>query len=165
MSTSTAHVSRATQQAAHDIASPSPFQTAASAQPTLPGNVDRTADTLCQFKPIIDGWMHTWNNNNPTQPLPPDIREKVKTFIRLVAPSSAVEVETAASASDNLDVAAQPSYGQSVSAYVVAQPDAFQLALDIQDAVGSSCAPVGQPILRLHSPDRAGPSLHIVDSL
>ncbi|KAJ2013329.1 hypothetical protein GGI14_005434, partial [Coemansia sp. S680] len=54
-----------------------------------------TADTLRQFKPIIDGWTRTWNNNNPTQPLPPDIREKVKTFLRLVTRPSTGETEMA----------------------------------------------------------------------
>ncbi|KAJ2251831.1 hypothetical protein GGI13_003627, partial [Coemansia sp. RSA 455] len=127
-STSTAHVSRATQQAAHAIASSYPSQTAASAQPTLPGNVDRTADTLRQFKPIIDGWTRTWNNNNPTQPLPPDIREKVKTFLRLVTRPSTGETEMAPEA---LQVAQNEleELDKVSTQYAI-----VQLALFIQDA-------------------------------
>ncbi|KAJ2422319.1 hypothetical protein GGF41_003549, partial [Coemansia sp. RSA 2531] len=131
-------------------------------------------------------------------PLPPDIREKVKTFLRLVTRPSMVEMDmaiktlqtaqkrldelkdldymdretlfqrtTAASAAvseaKSLVATAQLHYNQSVSACVVTQPDAFQLALDIQDAVGSSCAPVGQSVQCVHSPGKTGPSIHIVN--
>ncbi|KAJ2105179.1 hypothetical protein GGI16_002463, partial [Coemansia sp. S142-1] len=184
----------------HVVAPSSPAQADTSAQPTLPKNLDETADLPPQIKQLIDGWVYTWSKTNPTQSLPADISEMIENFTQFITPPSMVEMDvaikalqtaqerleelkdldyvdretifqrttaasSAVSEAKSLVATVQLHYNQLVSAYVVAQPDAFQLALDIQDAVGSSCATIGQPIPRLHSPDRAGPSLHIVDSL
>ncbi|KAJ1908646.1 hypothetical protein LPJ71_003848, partial [Coemansia sp. S17] len=95
--------------------------------------------------------------HNPTQPLPPDIREKVKTFLRLVTRPSTGETELAPEAPQ-------------VARNELEEPDNVsdqhnvnQLTFAIQNAVESSCATIGQPVPRLQSPDRAGPSIHIAN--
>ncbi|KAJ2027503.1 hypothetical protein H4S03_008227, partial [Coemansia sp. S3946] len=182
----------------HAVAPASPARADASAQPTLTGIADGTTDLPPQIEEVIDDWMRTWSEKNPTLQLPGNISKIIMDFVQFVTPPSMVEMDvaikalqtaqerldelkdldymdretlfqrtTAASAAvseaKSLVATAQLHYNQSVSACVVAQPDAFQLALDIQDAVGSSCATIGQPVPCLHSPDRTEPSIHIVN--
>ncbi|KAJ1913394.1 hypothetical protein GGI09_006668, partial [Coemansia sp. S100] len=143
----------------HAVAPSSPAQAAALAQPTLTGIADGSADLPPQIEEVIDDWMSTWSEKNPTLQLPGNISKIIMDFVQFVMPPSSGEAETAPEAPQ----VAQNQLEEPDN--VSAQQNVDQLTFAIQDAVGSSCATIGQPVPRLHSPDRAGPSLHIVDSL